>query len=283
MNYFDRIFAAARTTDNALYAITVIEGGESRTLQLRPANAANNCYSIAKAFTVTALGMLYDSGLLDPGEFIADIFSDELPPNADPKWRRVTVDNVMLHRFGTEHGFLDIDGEDPARFGSDDYLDLVLRHPLRYEPGEKRVYSDAAYYLLSRVVTQKSGENLDDFLRSRLFIPLGFAEAAWSRCPRGYAMGATGLYLRTPDIAKLGVLYRDGGIFGGKRIISQKWCDIVFEHSYELSRTGKNGFAKGGMFGQLLWLSPGLNLAVAWQSYDDSDRNRALTEFLYNI
>lgn len=280
MSFTDKLFATVKSTDNSLYAITVIENGESRTLRLSPANMTNNCYSVAKVFTLTALGMLCDAGLLSLDEHIVDIFADDMLDTADSKWERVTVEHAITHRIGFEHGFLDIDAEDPASFGSDDYLGIVLSRPLKYVPGEKEVYSDAAYYLLSRVVTKKTGENLDDFLRLRLYRPLGFAEVAWSRCPHGYAMGATGLYMRTPDIAKLGGVY--AGMYGGRQIVSREWCDLVQAREYGFWRLG-SGYAKGGMFGQLLWYDPERNLALAWQGYDETGKNGLLQNLLSSL
>ena len=68
-----------------------------------------------------------------------------------------------------------------------------------------------------------SGQTVDQLLNERLFQPMRFAEAAWSRCPQGFPIGATGLYLSAGDMVKLGALYRDGGVYEGKRLLSQAW------------------------------------------------------------
>ena len=71
--------------EKGIYSITVAEKGASVTKIITPANKTNNCYSVSKAFTVTALGMLYDDGLLSPDEKPVDIFKDQLPDGIDPK------------------------------------------------------------------------------------------------------------------------------------------------------------------------------------------------------
>ena len=155
-----------------------------------------------------------------------------MPDGYDKKWDSVTVDNVIKHKVGFNEGFLDIDVEDVAgyeqKYGTrTDFLKIVLSHNIYFEPGTQFCYSDAAYYLLSRVVTKKSGERLDDFLNSRLFVPLCFSEVAWSHCPQGFPMGATGLYIRTNDMVKVAQLYLNRGMYEGRRYFSEDWYNTV--------------------------------------------------------
>ena len=220
----DIIFEAA-AKERGLSWITVIENGETSTLSVTPASKTLDCYSVSKVFTVTALGLLYDDGMLSTDERVTDILSGSLPDGMDERWESVTVDDVIRHRWGIDHGFLDIDVEDIEEYERlygtrDDFLRIVLSARLPLKVGSKYVYSDAAYYLLSRIITVKTGISLTELLRKRLFTPMHFEETAWSRCPLGYTMGATGLFIRSADIAKLGQLYIDGGVYGGERYLS---------------------------------------------------------------
>ena len=218
--YLNRLCAEAQRVGGTFYKITEIHKGNIETVTLNPGNACQNSYSVAKAFVVTAIGMLYDQGLIDVNERIVDIFADELPEGMDEKWQHMTVHHAMTHTCGFPLGYLDIDAIDASKLGTDDYLTYLFKTKLDFLPGEKWAYSDAAFYLLSRVVSKKSGEKVDDFLWTRLFYPLGFREMAWSKCPKGYPIGATGLYIYTEDMAKLGELYLRGGVWQGKRILS---------------------------------------------------------------
>ena len=264
----------ARVRDTQLNVYFVSEGdGEYniRTQSIVPANPCCNCYSVAKAFTVTALGILYDRGALTPQTRICDILGDLIPENADPKWQKVTLHDLMLHRAGYgRSGLLDIDAQNAAEYGSTDYINLAFSAPLPYEPGTVHTYTDAAYYILSRVVERLSGTDLAAFMRPALMEVMGFKELAWSVCPRGYSMGATGLYLRTEDTVKLGILYLNRGVWKDIRIISQEWVDTVLKNGYEFKDKGNGWFGKGGMRGQMLAFNPARNLAVAWHSYEDN-------------
>ena len=289
MNFTERILSKART-ERGLYSITVVENGVFTTETVTPANKTNNCFSVSKAFTVTALGMLFDDGLLSVDERPIDIFRDELPEKIDGKWEIVTLDNVMRHRWGIENGFLDIDSENLSeykeKYGTrNDFLKIVFSAALPLEPGdeESRTYSDAAYYLLSRVVTKKTGKTLFDFMRERLFTPLEFEEAAWSTCPMGYSMGATGLYVRSSDMAKLGLLYLNGGTYNGVRYLSEEWCGKVIERGYELRRNTPNSFSKGGMNGQQLFINDKQGFVVAWLGHDTDDYVGRMFDFLASL
>ena len=269
---------AARRVGGSFYKITEIRGGVSETVTLAPANACQNSYSVAKAFTTTAIGMLWDAGLLDTNDKITDIFKDELPDDMDENWQYMTVHHLLTHTCGFSGGYLDIDAFDATTFG-DDYLQYLFRTRLNYRPGEGYDYSDAAFYLLSRVVSKKTGCRMDDFLWERLFYPMGFKEMAWSRCPKGYPMGATGLYIYTEDMAKLGELYLRGGVYGGQRIISEAWVELVKTRAYEFHHIGGRAYGKGGAFGQFLLFMPAEDRVVAWHSYGGGDLLPAILSF----
>ena len=270
---------AARLSVQKCNSYFVAEGDRDYNIRLQsivPANPCCNCYSVAKAFTVTAIGLLYDRGLLTPDTLVTEVLSDFLPHGMDPKWHKVTLHHLMLHRAGFDQGLLDIDAEDASQFPSTDYLGIVLSAPLAYKPGTHYQYTDAAYYLLSRVIAKVSGCDLGDLLRPILMETMQFKEFAWSVCPQGYAMGATGLYLRTEDMVKLGILYLNGGMWKDTRVVSQEWVDIVLTNGYELKNIGDGWYGKGGMYGQMLMLNPQKGLAVACHSFEKKFSHKVL-------
>lgn len=241
---------------------------EPEAIHMRPANPCLNTYSIAKAFTVTAVGLLWDRGLLDLSERVPDILP-EARPAADARWENATVDMALSHRLGLPLYFLDIDAGDPLTFGRD-YLRHLMNCPLQCDPGTDRSYSDGAYYLLARIVEKRAGMGLDNFLWQELFGPLSFREAAWSHCPMGHTMGATGLYTRADDVVRLGALYLHQGRWQGRQILSEDWVSTVLERPYELAPMGDGSvIGKGGMKGQMLLLLPESDRVVCWQSYHD--------------
>ena len=271
--------ARIREKGYPVYALSVIENGDvPETVQITEANPCQDCYSVAKLFVVTAIGMLADRGLLSPDEYVTDVLaaeiSDETRAAMDPDWTRVTLDMALRHRLALPGGFLDIDCVDANTFGSD-YLAHMLTWPLTGRHGGEYCYTDGAFYLLARCAEARAGMRLDVFLWRELFAPLGYREAAWSCCPLGHSMGATGLYIRTEDMAKLGEIYRTGGLYQGRRILSEEWVRIVRERVYELSPKAGGAVGKGGMRGQMLAITD--RRVIAWHACGRVDTDDLLT------
>lgn len=263
------LYDAAFYTDDGVFA-----------RRFQPCNACNDSYSVAKVFVMTAIGILCDRGKLDVQDSIADLFAGEISREAAARWSGVTVENALTHTIGFDEGFLDIDVEDVCAYPTDDYLSIVFDHPLCHKPGTHSQYSDAAFYLLSRVVSRVAGENVDALLYDAVLGQLGFREVAWSRCPHGFPIGATGLYIRADDMVKLGWLYLNRGMWNGKRLLSGRWVDMALENEYELHPAAGGLIGKYGGHGQGLYFSEKGRFAVAWHAFEDGRRMRALMEYL---
>ncbi len=261
------------------YFISVADSNYNiEKVEIIPANPTCNSYSVAKAFTVTAIGILYDKGLLKPNDFLCGFLKEYIPSDIDPKWLNVTIHDVLLHKVGFGSGLLDIDCEDTSLYPMSDYLQIILSTKLTYEPGTVHQYTDAAYYLLSRVVAKLSGKDLCELLRPILMDQMKFKELAWSACPYGYSMGATGLYIRTEDMVKLGILYLNKGMWKNKRIISEEWVNLVLTNGYEFKLLKEGWYGKGGMRGQFLIFNLNTKKAIACHSYDDRVRSTILID-----
>ncbi|MBQ8612447.1 MAG: beta-lactamase family protein [Oscillospiraceae bacterium] len=269
--FLDAFAALAQRSGGNVFCVGEMRGDcvpQLKTLKVN--NPCQDVYSVAKAFTVTAVGLLVDRGLLSVQETITDVLKDQLPADCAPVWYSTTLDMLLRHQVALPEGFLDIDGWDANEFG-EDYLAYTLQYPIPADMAPRYCYTDAAFYLLSRAVEARAGVPLDTFLWKELFFPLDCREAAWSRCPQGHAMGATGLYIRVEDMLKLGRLYLDGGVWQGRRILSQQWVETVRSRGYELNPVGVgDAFGKGGMRGQMLIIIPQQDRVAAWQSCEDT-------------
>lgn len=268
----------ARETGLNIYALAALDGDmHSYHAQITPANPTNDVYSVAKAYAVTGVGLAYDAGLLAPDMRVCELLGDEMPSDADSGWRLVTLDNLMRHRAGYGRGWLDIDVDDASQYSSGDYLALAMSEPLVHAPGAVYQYTDAAFYIVSRIVEHAVGMSLDDYLRPLLMDRLRYREMGWSRCPRGHAMGATGLFVRVDDMAKLGMVYAQRGIWNGERLLSKEWVNLCLERGYEFGEIAEGWYGKGGMFGQMLCFNVDKQCALAWQAHTEKS---ALKEML---
>ena len=276
---FERIVKDVAALNLNLYDFALYAPQGLSECKMQPCSNCSNSYSVAKLFVVTALGLLWDEGKIRMDDPIGMYF--DIPQSADPRWKAATIDHAATHRLGFGEGFLDIDAEDVTQYPTEDYLSMVFAHPLAYDPGTESTYSDAAYYLLSRLAEKAAGETLDAFLNRRLLRPLAFREAAWSRCPQNHPIGATGLYISAGDMVKLAALYLQDGVWQGKRILSGEWVRMAIERGYELHPFGETGLTgKGGMYGQAAVFSRKKGFAAAWHAHECRENIERLWAYL---
>ena len=255
------------------YDIAIMTDHGIESAYCQPGNACNESYSVAKVFIATAIGILVGRGLLSVEDKITGFLSSELPTDYDPLWNDVTIHHALTHTMGISYGMIDVDRDDPNDYKNGDYLALIFSERLKYKPGTQYVNTDVPHYLLSRVISKITGMKADEFLLFELLNPLQFRPVAWLRCPRGYTIGATGLYARAADLVKLPWAYLNGGVFDGKQIIPGQWVKSAVEHHYSLSPIGDNVFyGTGGMNGQMLLYSPEYRFAAAWHAYEPAAR-----------
>jgi len=253
-----------------VYSIAEVTAEDEGEVEIVPGNPCQDSYSVAKAFVVAAIGMCYDLGYLKPEDRVLDLMGEECKDYADKRWEKVTVHHLLTHSAGLPEGFLDIDCLNADEWG-EDYLGYMLSVPLTFEPGSRSLYSDGAFYFLARIAEHFTGQNLLTYMWKTFFLPTHCREAAWSSCPQGHAMGATGLYTRAIDMARLGWVFYNKGVYQGKRYLSEDWVNKAKSVPYELHQREDGMYGKGGMRGQMMIVDPVAGRVVAWHGYENLD------------
>lgn len=213
--------------------------------------------SLCKSITGLAVGMLIDEGRLTLDSGIVDIFE-----------KRGQILTAIVHRNTTVKHLLTMSSgvvfNEAGSLTEEDWIKGFFESTLKFEPGKSFSYNSMNSYMLSAIVKQVSGQGLVEYLRPRLFEPLGIKNIHWETCPRGIEKGGWGLYIIPEDAAKVGMLILRGGIWNGKRIISESWIKAStqsimkttpdygeFDYGYHLWVGKKhNSFLFNGMFGQ---------------------------------
>ena len=229
-------------------------------------------HSMCKSITGTAAGMLIDEGLLSPDEHICDIFPEKCSLLTGRRMRAVTVRHLLCMRSGV--GF-----REAGVVLEGDWVKAFLDADVLFEPGEAFDYNSLNSYMLSAIVQKKTGLGLMEYLRPRLFEPLGFGDIAWETCPQGIAKGGWGLYVYLEDLAKLGQLYLQKGMWTGpdgvsRRLVSEQWITAATtpysvtekgeEYGFQIwPYTPEGVYLFNGMFGQYVVVAPSRQLIVA--------------------
>lgn len=184
-----------------------------------------NVYSASKSYTATAFGIAMKEGLVDLDDRVIDSFPEELPEGMDPAWQRVKVRHLLNMSSGMDRPYLM--GEERPAMTEKDWLRFCLSRPIVHEPGTHFMYNNADPYLVGRIVMKVAGTDLVKYLQPRLFDKMGIYLPTWETDPQGYTFGAGGLMLSVNDLALLGQMYLDGGVWNGEQIVDPRMAAFV--------------------------------------------------------
>ena len=224
-------------------------------------------HSMCKSITGMAIGMLIEEGKLKLNENIYDIFSDHI--NAFSKIFRpvITVENLLTMTSGVTFN-------ESGIVSGNDWLGSFLNASVNGKPGTEFQYNSLNTYVLSAIVTKRTGETLTEYLTPRLFGPLGITKYYWETCPKGITKGGWGLFLCAEDMAKLGQLYLQKGKWNGQQLVSEYWIEIstarhlktqndTYGYGYQLWMEQRPGsFEYNGMLGQNVIIYPDMDMVL---------------------
>jgi len=176
-------------------------------------------YSLSKSFTSTALGYAVSEGLVDLDATVLSYFPEFDSTVTDERSRAIRVRHVAAMASGHD----DETFERAIRAGNGDIVLGFLLVPPDREPGTVFAYNQPCTYAVSAIIQRVSGGSLTEFLRPRLYEPLGIAAHGWHTDGRGRELGFTGLHATTESIAKLGELYLREGVWNDRRLLSAEW------------------------------------------------------------
>ena len=175
-------------------------------------------YSLSKSFTSTAAGFAAAEGLLDLDDTVISHFPELDAQVTDPGSRSMRIRHIASMASG--HA-AETWGQALARDPSEPVRGFLLIPPDQ-PPGSVFAYNQPCTYTLASIVQRKAGMPLTQYLRPRLFDPLGIGVVGWHTLA-GREVGFTGLHARTEDVAKLGQLYLQRGRWNGTQLLSEKW------------------------------------------------------------
>jgi CubicO group peptidase (beta-lactamase class C family) len=231
--------------------------------------------SLSKSFNSTAVGLAIAEGKLSLHDPVLKFFPADAPTDASDNLKAMTVRDLLTMTCGHD--------TEPKAVGGAPSVKEFLAHPVPYAPGTHFQYNTMGSYTLSAIVTKATGQTTLEYLKPRLFEPLGIENPRWDSSPEGNSLGGYGLYLCTEDIAKFGQLYLQKGQWNGRQLIPAHWVEEATSwqvpneqeshskigidwrqgYGFQFWRCTHNAFRGDGAGGQLCVVIPEQDAVVA--------------------
>jgi CubicO group peptidase (beta-lactamase class C family) len=266
------------------------------------ADTLHDLRSVSKSIVGLLYGIALADGKVPPPE--APLLAP-FPEYADPARNRWTIQNVLTMTMGTDWDELSVPYSDPtnseiAMDMAPDRYRFVLGRPVVMEPGKRWVYTGGATALLARIIENGTGKPLHEFARVTLFDPLAIGPTEWFTDRSGEAIAASGLRMTPRDLARIGLMMLQGGMWGDRQVVPAQWIERSTTPVVDVDETRQYGYqwylgkfaftvstgprwdrsrlerfwSAIGNGGQRLFVFPGLDLVVAITAgnYDTPDQ-----------
>ncbi len=211
-------------------------------------DSKHRLFSATKSITAALVGIAIEQGYIESAqEPVLDLFPGRTAATLTAEKEAMTLENVLTMTTGLQC-------EDSDKFGfrgrdemrqSPDWVQFMLDLPMAEEPGARFEYCNGASFLLSAVVQEATGTNALEFAEKHLFAPLGISDVVWPSNPQGITFGAAELRMRPHDMAKIGHLFLNEGLWDGEQVVSSAWVT---------ASTRKHISAEGDGYGYQWWV-----------------------------
>lgn len=180
--------------------------------------------SVTKSVTGMLIGAAIEQGKIkNVQQPVLALFPDRTIANRDARKEKITIEHLLTMTSGFDCQPKENEKTLRKMKESDDWVQFMLNLPMVEEPGRKFAYCSGGMHLLSAIISQSTGMSEQDFARQSLFQPLGIGDEIWPADSKGISHGWGDLHLHPRDMAKLGYLWLNHGMWDGKRIVSADW------------------------------------------------------------
>ncbi|MBB3129412.1 CubicO group peptidase (beta-lactamase class C family) [Paenibacillus rhizosphaerae] len=232
-------------------------------------------FSLSKSFTSIAAGIARDEGYIRLTDPVVSYFPDKLPGNVPPYLSQMTIHHLLSMNTGHHdniYGRIMDAGPDWAQT----FLSLEPEYP----PGSHYMYNTHATYMVAAILERATGMSLVEYLKPRLFEPLGVGLVDWETCPMGVTAGGMGLSMPIDGVAKFGQMLLNEGVYAGRRIVSADYirlatseqsdnrrsetrADFSEGYGYQFFRCRQGCYMGNGGFGQICFVAPKHGIVIA--------------------
>jgi metal-dependent hydrolase (beta-lactamase superfamily II)/CubicO group peptidase (beta-lactamase class C family) len=185
-------------------------------------------HSCTKSIVSALIGITLDQGYIkDVQQPVVDLFPGRTVANFDTNKRAMTLEHLLTMTTGLEcqdsylyrwRGLRQMEQ-------SEDWVQFMLDLPMAATPGTRFEYCNGASFLLSAIIQEATGMSALALAEQKLFHPLGISEVEWPANPQGISIGWGSLRMKPGDMAKIGYLYLNEGMWEGKQVVPPAWVE----------------------------------------------------------
>lgn len=207
------------------------------------ADIPHTMYSVSKSIISTAVGMAISEGLLTLDTYIAQFFP-EYAYKKDKRNQDITIKHLLTMSSGKEPPLL-------TNNTVLDWVEMFFNSPFTFNPGESYRYTSENTYILSVIIVKLTKMSVTDYLMPRLFDPLFIDRPFWETDHNGIECGGWGIYLKTEDLAKITLCYKNKGIFNNKQVIPRDWAEEAT--AFQIDNSINKGYDRNKGYGYCFW------------------------------
>ena len=256
-----------------VYGVEVYENGVLTHTYGDVDENLHGIYSTTKTVLSVAVGIAWDRGMIDLNKPVTEYLSKDVLDSL-AKEQRDTFDRITIHRLLTMSV-----GDFPFRAEGDNFLKFVLNCKIQNPNEQVFNYSNISAYLVGVALHHALGEDVGGFIEKNIFAPLGITQYEYGRSPEGYFYGASEMRLTVNSLSRIGQLLYNGGVYDGKRILSEEYVRMATSVQ-QMNREGGygyfvwkylDGFSINGKWGQKCYCLPEQGLMITFLSHIEED------------
>lgn len=227
--------------------------------------------SLCKSIVALAVGIAVGENRFSIEDTVVEILKDKSLPISAMLKRNIKVKHLLTMTSG-------LSGNEVIAATENDWTKCIIDSNQLFSPGSRFNYNSMNTYLLSVILNETTGQSLMDYLKPRLFGPMGIDNIAWGKSPEGVEKGGWGMFITIEDMAKLGQLCLNLGRWNGRQLVPEDWikemtkCRIdskdgngMYGYGYQVWMGKRPGsFIFNGMFGQIVYVIPDLDVVLCF-------------------
>ena len=256
----------------------------------------HSVFSVSKSFTSIAIGYLAEEGKISVDDYIYTYFPELIEDDINKENLKIKIHDLLSMSFGQQGGAVH-ESQKRTDMSNAMLYDFFYRNK-DIECGEQFRYDSYGTYMLAALVKKITGMNVVEYLMPKLFQPLDINKPYYIKDDIGINIGYTGMRLKARDLAKVGYVYLNGGMWNGQQLIPQSWVELATKkhiptdgcatgvdwqqgYCYQLWKGRYNTTRLCGAYGQMCVIMPDYDAVFVINSGYDNDKLGYILESFY--